>query len=218
MKMPSIRKLHLELSTTRMENLVDGVFAIALTILVLNLDIDEMISHGRAVPFEDALVMLWPRLLHYLESFVILSVFWTKHHQQCHFIRRSDGPMLWINLTALFFVSLIPFSTSLVGDFGDNHLAAFIFEANILAGGVIFWLHWRHASNGRRLTDKDLGDDVVSFYRMGSYVIPVASIVAMATTLFNPRLGTIIFIPVPLVYVLMRLRFGSHPLDRGARV
>ncbi|HPQ82073.1 MAG TPA: TMEM175 family protein, partial [bacterium] len=217
MKMPSVKKLHLDLSTTRIENLVDGVFAIALTILVLNLDIDEMISHGREVPFEEAIVMLWPRLLHYLESFVILAVFWTKHHQQCHFIRRSDGGMLWINLIALFFVSLIPFSTSLVGDYGDRHLAALIFEANIFAGGIIFWLHWRHASAGKRLIDKDVGYDVVAFYRRGSYVIPLASVAAMSLTIFSPRVGTMVFLFVPLVFALMRLGFSVSPAVRAGR-
>ncbi len=217
MKLPSIRKLHLELSTTRLENLVDGVFAISLTILVLNLDIDEMLSHGKHVPLEDALVMLWPRLLHYLESFVILAVFWTKHHQQCHFISRSDGPMLWINLIALFFVSIIPFSTSLVGDYGHMPIAALIFETNILAGGLIFWLHWRHATSGRQLVDKDLGDDVVAFYRRGTYVIPAASVLAMALTALNPRLGTMVYLLVPVTFILMRLSFGAYAAQQKAR-
>ena len=211
------KKLHLELSPTRIVSLVNGVFAIALTILVLNLDIDEMLGSGKALKFEDALMMLGPRLLHYLESFVILAVLWTKHHQQCHFIRRSDRTMLWINLAALFFVSLVPFSTSLVGDYGDMPLAALIFEANILACGVIFWWHWRHATAGRRLVDKDLDDDVVDYYRRGSYVIPAASAVAMALSFSWPRLGTLVFLAVPFLFVVRNMRFHGSALFRATR-
>ncbi|HPM41030.1 MAG TPA: hypothetical protein PLY45_01170, partial [bacterium] len=88
---------------------------------------------------------------------------------------------------------------------------------NILLGGAIFWLHWHHATAGRRLVDKDVGEEVVAFYRRGTYVIPAASVLAMSLTALNPRLGTMVFLLVPLTFILMRLSFGVHSAQQRAR-
>lgn len=204
MTIPPVRKLHLELSTGRIENLVDGVFAIAMTVLVLNLDIGSIAAIDRGAPLDEALWRMWPRLLHYFESFIILSAFWIKHHQQYHFIRRSDRGMLWINLLGLFFVSLIPFSTDLMGDYGHVRLAAFLFEGNMLIAGLIYCWHWDHATRGRRLVDRDLEEGVVRFYRQGNLIVPAVSVVALAASAFDPRLGTLAFVFIPGLFLLLR--------------
>lgn len=204
MKTSSYRKLHLELSTGRIENLVDGVFAIAMTVLVLNLNVGDVAARGQALSLGELIGEMWPRLLHYFESFIILSAFWIKHHQQYHFIRRSDRGMLWINLLGLFLVSLIPFSTDLMGDYGHVRLAAFLFEGNMLIAGLVYYWHWEHATRGRRLVDRDLDADVIRFYRQGSLVVPAVSVAALIASAFDPRLGTLAFVCIPGLFLLLR--------------
>ena len=205
MKTPPLRALHLELSTMRIENLVDGVFAIAMTVLVLNLDVDKFVVGREAAPFHEVLLRMRPTLLHYVESFVILAAFWIKHHQQYHFIKRSDRDMLWINLLGLFFVSLVPFTTSAVGDWGDQRFAAMLFEGNMLVAGLVYAWHWRHATAGCRLVERDIDPRVVRFYARSNLVIPAVSVVAMGISFFDPRMGTAMLFLVPIVFFALRI-------------
>jgi uncharacterized membrane protein len=200
----SIKKLHLELSTARVEALTDGVFAIAMTLLVLNLDVTVPIKGASPSELHDALGSLWPHFLHYVESFLLLSVFWIKNHQQFHFIRRCDQPLMWLSLLSLLFVCLLPFTTSLVSDYGNVPMAAIIFEVNLFAAGFVYYLQWRHATHGRRLVDASLDAKIIAAYRRTSLLTPIMSFAAIGLSFFSPRMGTGLYFLIPLILVIMR--------------
>ena len=146
----SAKKLRLELSTSRIEALTDGVFAIAMTLLVLSFEIPSPMKGKGALELHQTLGNLWPDFLHYVESFLILAIFWVKNHQQFHFVRKSDHNLLWLSLTGLLFVCLIPFTTSLVSDYGNVPLAAIVFEANLMAAGLAYYFMWCYATSPSR--------------------------------------------------------------------
>jgi uncharacterized membrane protein len=98
----------------RMEAFSDGVIAILITIMVLELKV----PHGTEA---SALLPLVPQLLTYALSFVYLGIYWNNHHHMLHMVDRVNGKILWANLHLLFWLSLIPFAT---GWMGENHLAA----------------------------------------------------------------------------------------------
>ena len=211
MALISARKLRLELSTSRIEALTDGVFAIAMTLLVLNIEVSEPRQGFDASDFQQRVLNLWPQLMHYVESFIILAAFWIKNHQQFHFIKRSDRRLLLINLGCLLFVCLIPFSTSLMADYGDMWLAAIVFESNMLLAGTLYYLHWSYATKGHRLVEKDLDPRVITAYKQSSLVIPLVSVVAIALSLFHPRWGTSLFFLIPFIlYALERIGSVDH--------
>ena len=197
----STRKLRLELSTARIEALTDGVFAIAMTLLVLNFDIP---SRKGALDLHQMLGDLWPDFLHYVESFLILAIFWVKNHQQFHFVRKSDHSLLWLSLTGLLFVCLIPFTTSLVSDYGDIPIAAIVFEANLLAAGLAYYFVWYYATKGRRLVDSSIDDRIIAIYKHSSLVIPVVSLAAIAVSIFYPRMGTGLYFTIPFILIYLR--------------
>jgi uncharacterized membrane protein len=99
---------------SRLEAFSDGVIAIIITIMVLELKV----PHGERI---DALVPLIPVLLSYVLSFVYVGIYWNNHHHMLHASRTVTGPMLWANLHLLFWLSLFPFSTAWMG---ENHFAA----------------------------------------------------------------------------------------------
>lgn len=120
-----------ELSPARLEAISDGVFAVVLTIMVLELR-----------PPHDATLAgylaLWPHLAIYLVSFAALATFWVNHRYLFSYLKRVDERVLWSNMTLLFFLSLIPFFTASVG---ENRLVALptaIFAAALLATGLAF--------------------------------------------------------------------------------
>ncbi len=200
------KKLHLELSTHRIEALSDGVFAIVMTILVLDFDILKPGGVMRGHALVEDIVSQWPVFLHFVESFVILSFFWTKHHQQFHFIEKTDRQFLWLNLFSLMFLCLIPFSTSLMSDFGDQSPAAIFFALNMLAVGAIYYFQWVYATSGCRLVHKDMDQMVVSFYKRMNLVIPALSVASIIVSFFIPRAGTFLYMMLPFMILMKPYR------------
>jgi len=200
----SVKRLRLELSTSRIEALTDGVFAIAMTLLVLNFEVPNPLEGKGAFELHETLVQLWPNFLHYVMSFLLLSLFWIKNHQQYHFIKRSDQKFLWLSLISLLFICLIPFTTSLVSDYGDMPIAAIIFELNLLAAGAAFYLQWHYATRDRQLVDPNLDVRVITLYRLSSLVTPIISVAAIGISIFHPRIGTGLYFLVPFILIYIK--------------
>ena len=102
------------MGTTRLEAFSDGVIAIIITIMVLEMKV----PHGETV---DALLPLFPVFFSYILSFVYVGIYWNNHHHMLHTVKRVSGSVLWANLHLLFWLSLFPFAT---GWLGENHFAA----------------------------------------------------------------------------------------------
>jgi uncharacterized membrane protein len=99
---------------TRLEAFSDGVIAIIITIMVLEMKV----PHGETV---DVLLPIFPVFLSYILSFVYVGIYWNNHHHMLHTVKRVSGSVLWANLHLLFWLSLFPFAT---GWLGENHFAA----------------------------------------------------------------------------------------------
>jgi uncharacterized membrane protein len=137
--------------TGRVEAFSDGVFAIAVTLLVLELktpDDKQGLWHG--------LVHEWPSFAAYLTSFFIIGIMWVNHHSMFRQIVRSDRVLLFLNLLLLLWTSLLPFPTSLVSRHlghsgGDASVAEAVYSANLTLAAIAFSLIWAHAVRGGRL-------------------------------------------------------------------
>ena len=109
----------------RLEAFSDGVIAILITIMVLELKVP--VSHDPA-----ALIVLWPVFLSYLLSFLVVGIYWVNHHGLFHLCRRVDNAVLWTNMLFLFCISIIPFATAYMG---ENHFTPF---STAVYGTVLF--------------------------------------------------------------------------------
>jgi uncharacterized membrane protein len=131
-----------DFSTARLEAFSDGVFAIAITLLVLNLKVPQPDSlHGQTLA--DALGHQWPAYFAYLVSFLVIGIIWINHHAMCALARRVGRRTLFANLVLLLTVSVIPYPTSLLAtyltaDNADAHTAAAIYAATMVAMGLTF--------------------------------------------------------------------------------
>jgi uncharacterized membrane protein len=117
----------------RLEAFSDGVIAIIITIMVLELKV----PHGEGI---ETLVPLLPVFLSYVLSFVYLGIYWNNHHHMLHVTKTVTGPMLWANLHLLFWLSLVPFAT---GWMGENHFAAApsaLYGVVLLMAGVAYFI------------------------------------------------------------------------------
>lgn len=131
--------------TQRIEAVSDGVFAIALTLLVL--DIKEPLSEAIKTEGEllNAFCALTPKFLAYFLSFMTLGIFWTGHSAQFIYIEKSDRHLNWISLFFLLFVSVLPFTTAFLSEFIHFRLSIALYWLNIFALGITLYLHWGYA-------------------------------------------------------------------------
>src|SRR6476646_10686206 len=121
------------MTKSRMEAFSDGVIAVIITVLVLELKV----PHDESL---EALAPLIPVFLSYVLSFIYVGIYWNNHHHMLHATRRVSGPVLWANLHLLFWLSLIPFTTAWMG---ENHFAAApsaLYGAVLLMAAIAYWL------------------------------------------------------------------------------
>ncbi len=139
------------METNRLEAFSDGVFAIAITLLVLDLRVPVGAEHDLAA----ALLRRWPNYASYVVSFLVIGIIWVNHHAMFRQIAQADRPLLFMNLLLLLFVAAIPFPTALLAEYirsgSASHVAAAAYSAVMFLMGVSFNTMWRWVVRDGRL-------------------------------------------------------------------
>jgi uncharacterized membrane protein len=146
-------------SVERLAALSDGVFAVAMTLLVLDLRVPVREAIHGDQDLWRALLALFPQIVTYLMSFLTLGIFWIGQQTQLNHLSRSDRSLSWIHLFFLFSVTLVPFSTRLLSEFISFRTALIVYWLNILLLGVTLYLSWLCAST-TGLVSADMPSDV----------------------------------------------------------
>jgi len=186
----------------RLEAFSDGVLAIIITIMVLEMKAPE----GATL---DALLPLAPSLLSYVLSFIYVGIYWNNHHHLLQACRRVTGSVLWANLHLLFWLSLLPFATRWMG---NNHLAplpSVAYGVVLLAAAIAYWLLQR------RIIAAD-GTESVLRHALGvdwkGKLSPVLYLAGIGATLVDARLGQALYALVALLWLIPDRRI-EHELE-----
>ena len=129
----------------RIEAISDGVFAIALTLLILDIKVPSAEGIHSERDLFDAIYRLSPKFLSYFLSFMTLGIFWTGQTVQYNFIEKSDRDLNWIALFFLLFVSLLPFTTGFLSEHIDFKISIGLYWLNIFLLGLLIYVHWAYA-------------------------------------------------------------------------
>ena len=188
------------LTTGRITAFSDGVFSIAITLLVLNL-------HVPTVPGKllDQLRTQWPSLLSYLLSFVIVGIYWVAHHNMFHYIKRSDRPFLWINILLLMCVAFIPFPAGLLGQYSGQRISLITYASSLILTNLMLSLLWWYATSNHRLVDQDIDPHFVRTVNRRNMTAPLVYLVSIGLSFLSPLASLIVFFLFPLYYI-----FPSH--------
>lgn len=190
------------ISARRIETLVDGVFAIAMTLLVLGIAVPSIANPTEASLYR-ALLDLLPNFYSYFISFILLTVFWRINHVQFNRIKRADGTLLWIIVIWLLFVALVPFSAFFVGEYGNFQIPNIFFDLNLFAIGFLLFLNWRHALNSGLVDGFDY--EMRKSSLRANLMLPVISLLALGITFlpFMKELGygwsSLVYLIIPLL-------------------
>ncbi len=194
------------LTTGRISAFSDGVFSIAITLLVLNLQVPKGITS-----LDDLLHRLqdlWPNLMSYILSFVIIGIYWIAHHNMFHYIKRSNRAFLWINILLLMCVAFIPFSAGLLGQFSFINqpslaqVAEITYASNLILTNLMLSLLWWYATSNYRLVDQDLDPHFVRTVNRRNMTAPVVYLVSIGLSFLSPLASLIVFFLFPLYYII----------------
>jgi uncharacterized membrane protein len=198
-----------ELGTTRLEAFSDGVFAIAATLLVLEIGVDT--STGSTLGHE--LVRIWPSYLAYVTSFITIGIIWINHHHNMRAIERPDRTFLFINLLLLLDVAFIPFPTKLVAEYlrHDGESAAVIaYAATLLIMSVLYTIWWRYARTGRRLIAPTVSESELSAIDRGfAPGVPLYAVV-FVLAFFSPLAAVILTLLLAAFYLPSATLFAER--------
>jgi uncharacterized membrane protein len=178
----------LTLSKHRVEALADGVFAIVMTLLVLELKVPDLPRNVAQSELLHGIRELLPIFFSYFITFMLAGSFWFFHHLSYHFIRHTTRGLCWINLVFLLFVSLLPFSTGMLGHFLRQRVAQYFYFGNQLAIGIALLLHWTYARRNDLFVDNVVPAEIRAL-RMRLTMLPAATAVALVISIFNTELS-----------------------------
>jgi len=165
----------------RIEALTDGIFAVAMTLLVLDLRLPEPLAAVDDAGLRAALLALLPKLESYVISFLVLCVFWLGHHRLMHQVRGVDHLFLWRNLLFILFITFVPFSTALMGQYRSLDDAPLVYGINLGLVLAAQFLMWRHAMF--HLMDVALGEAAARWRAVRDRYVIAFVIVAAAVVL-----------------------------------
>jgi uncharacterized membrane protein len=192
------------MNNSRLEAFSDGVIAIIITIMVLELKV----PHGATL---EALTPLIPNFLSYVLSFIYVGIYWNNHHHLLHTCELVTGRILWANLHLLFWLSLFPVTTAWIG---ENHMAAapsVLYGVVLLMAAIAYWVLQQvivAAQGPDSLLKKALGTD------WKGKASPVLYLAGVAAAFYSPRMAQCVYVLVALLWLIPDRRI-EHELLRN---
>jgi uncharacterized membrane protein len=196
------------MNTNRLETFADGVFAIAATLLILNVDAqvsEDVADLGRR------LLDIWPSYAAYAVTFFTIGIVWVNHHTVMSQIDRADRVFLFLNVGFLMFVAFAPFPTRLIAEHireEGARAAALTYGITLVLMATVFNALWLYASVGARLLRPDHDPEVVRgitrSYRLGVPTYLAATLISI----ISPTIGVILFAAIAALYILESSLFG----------
>jgi uncharacterized membrane protein len=190
----------------------DGVFAIAITLLVLDIRLPEPIPGSHASGLVSVLVEeLWPDFYSFLISFWFVGTLWIAHHRVFHYIRGYDRTLLVLNLFFLMWIVLLPFSATLLSHFEDQQVAVIIYAAHVAVAELALAWVWRYASHTPQLIDTSRMDSRQRRYNeLLVFAMPLIFAFSIGVSFFSPQAAQLSWLLVFLVRpVLLRITHYS---------
>lgn len=191
----------------RLEAFSDGIFAVAATVLIFNMAVNE------AKPLGGELLHIWPSYVAYVVSFITIGIMWANHHTLMHQLRHVDRTFLMITVLFLMLIAFVPFPTRLLAlniQSVDAKAAALAYGVTLTMTAVLFNVLWRYAATGRRLLRHDADQVVVDGIGRSYLLGPLSYGAATLVALVSPIASAALYAAIALFYVLESSVFGRR--------
>jgi uncharacterized membrane protein len=182
-----------DFGVARLEAFSDGVFAIVITLLVLELHVPQAHSSGELV---QGLMNLLPKFACFVVSFVYITIYWINHHQLFHMLKKTNRGLFWLNSLFLMCLTFIPFPTALIGSYPNEPASVIFYGFAMMACAVSFVLMKIYMISGEPLVDASEGRPPIVFLVAG----PLLYLVAVFLALVDVKLSILIYVLIPIIY------------------
>ena len=177
-----------EMGLERLVLFSDAVFAIAITLLALEIRLPVEAAHLTNQQLQANLLAIWPKYLSFIISFLVIGNFWIAHHRRFSLITRYDNRLLLLNLFFLMAIAFIPFPTSVISENG-NRTATIFYALAITVTGLLSALLWWYATWENRLVDRNMDSRVARRNLLSILTTPIVFLLSIGLTFINPELG-----------------------------
>ncbi len=185
-------------SLVRLIAFSDGVFSIAMTLLVLNLRIPDLVGGNQSERLWEIIRDQWPELLSYAISFAVIGRYWIVHHRTFRLVREADARLLVLNLVFLGCIAVVPWPTEILGRYGDTTTAVVLYSVVMTATGVanaaVTW-HLDHAE----LFDERVGAPYKRHSMVRALTMPLVFAVGIPIAFFSPQIALLSWLVMPFV-------------------
>ncbi len=183
--------------------LSDGVFAIAITLMVLQLTVPDL-SRGELTQLSSRLLALWPKYLSYAISFVVVFSYWLTHRNIFQHVRRADSVLVVLNGALLFLIAFQPFPTGVLGTYGDQRASVILFAGTLAGTGVVILTLWLYATHNRRLVHPELDAIVIRNHTLRAVSAPSVFLASMVIALASPLVAELSWLLLGAILIALR--------------
>jgi len=190
------------ISTTRLENFSDGVFAIVLTLLAFQFKVPKFTSEATIQQNFQELLKLSPHFISFVFSFLFVAVFWINHHQLYHTIKEADRKLLWYNIHLLFWITIIPFPTAMVGDHPDIPAAVMSLAFVLMMASLAAYIVRRYSYFRASLVDENLSIDSIKDGLTKNVLAIILNFAAILIAPYSVKICYFTFIIVLALFII----------------
>jgi len=185
----------------------DAVFAFAITLMALSIDIPDLPSNLTQAELLDKLYDLFPQFESYIISFAVIALFWVSYHQVFNHIKGSHIVMVYLNLLFLLLITLLSLSTSLVINYGDYHIPYVIYSFIVILTSSLLTLIWWHATKDKLLIDKNLHPLYIKGVMLTLVSIPLVFTVSIFISFINLDIAEIFWLVMVPINITIKQKY-----------
>jgi putative solute:sodium symporter small subunit len=191
--------------------LSDGVFAFAVTLLVLDLVVPALSPGASSIDLWQGLTKEYISFINYILSFFIAAIWWNSHHRNYEHIRDSNTTLRMLNMLFLIWIALLPFFTKILDQYHSLQLSVALYATDQAAAGLFLTLIWLYASRNNRLIDKNMKKTAIRFSTIRNIITPIFFIISIGISFIDTNVASFSWYGlIPIFIIVLRVEQRSE--------
>ena len=200
---------HSQQSLLRLERISDGIFLLAMMLMVLQFDLPALEGQLSASQLREFLLSQLPALYIYFGTYILIAFYWLSHLHQFKFYQKTDSIHTWLTLLSLMFVVIIPYTNDLSSLYPVNSDVQIFYSLNLFLVGILSYLSWWYGTNNHRLVSENLDKRSAQYISIESLIEPFLCLLSVIISIINPFYWEWTFFLIIPAYLLLNL-WNNH--------
>ena len=194
----------------RLAALSDGIFAITITLLVLEIKVPEIAENLVATELPRELMHLVPKIFSHFISFIVLGIYWIAHHNIFIHIKRHNHVMLWLNNLFMMCIASIPFPTALISQYPDQQISLVAYSGTLVVTGVLLDLMWWYATTNSLVDEETTDKAFIAFVHFYNWIGPPLYLLSIGVSFFSIAIAKFLIVVVAVIYIVPNPLYRQH--------